>query len=288
MAVQRGDELIHGFRQLLDILLAKHDAVRLDKCILGSREPGLLIGMCSHDGVEESHDGFTRRNKGNGDTERLVVEEQLLQRVRPRQDGEVVVEPPGGRGPVRGLVVPSPAHIGPDLTITNVVVLDRHPVAPQVPKALDPGLLKGRDRFVEQGHHRVGQVDEGQHVLQAGGQVVAQEFEKTVDTVAPHAGRHGVLGCQAAQSRACRGVLAGEEEVVVLVKQGAVERNEGLPLVVGEASVVGVVLLVVALGRVDFYALVLHHDKPCIDALDLGHELLLRDGAGVGLLGLVG
>jgi len=62
------------------------------------------------------------------------------------------------------------------------------------------------------------------------------------------------------------------------------EGDEGLPLIIGEASIVGVALLVVALGCVDFYALVLHHDESGIDPLDLGNELLLGDGTGVGLL----
>jgi len=57
--------------------------------------------------------------------------------------------------------------------------------------------------------------------------------------------------------------------------------DEGLPLIIVEVSVVGVVLLVYALGCVDFDAPVLDHDDTGIDTLDFGYELLLTDRPGL-------
>lgn len=67
MAIQRGNKLIYSFGQLLDILLTKYNTVRLDKYILGSREPGLLISIYSYNRVEESYNRFASRDEGNGD-----------------------------------------------------------------------------------------------------------------------------------------------------------------------------------------------------------------------------
>ena len=75
---------------------------------------------------------------------------------------------------------------------------------------------------------------------------------------------------------------------MVFVKQGPMKGHEGLPLIVVEAGVVGVVLLIVTLGCVDLYALVLHHDKASIDPFYLGDQLFLADRPGFGLLDEVG
>jgi hypothetical protein len=76
-------------------------------------------------------------------------------------------------------------------------------------------------------------------------------------------------------------VLGGEEEVVVFVKQGPVEGDQGLPLIVVE--LVGRVALRTLI-VVHLDALALYHDEAGVDAFDFGHELLLGDGPGLGLL----
>jgi len=76
-------------------------------------------------------------------------------------------------------------------------------------------------------------------------------------------------------------VLGGEEEVVVFVEQGAMEGNQSLPLLVVEFA--GGFLLLGRQCLINFDTLALHHDKSGVDALDLGYQLFLGDGPGLGL-----
>jgi hypothetical protein len=80
-------------------------------------------------------------------------------------------------------------------------------------------------------------------------------------------------------------VLGSKEEVVVLVEESAMEGDQSLPLVVVK------LVCRIALGAlvvVDFDAFALHHDETGVDTLDLGHQLLLGDGTGLGLLDKLG
>ena len=203
MAVQRANKSIHCLAQLLSILPAEYNAVCLDESMLGGRDFSLLVRIHSHDGVEKGHDGFTSRAKGDRHAQCLFVEEQLLQSIWSGKNCQVVVEPSGGRSLIRRLLIPTSAHISPDLAVADIVVFNGHPVTPQVPEAFNPRVLKGRHRLIEQGHHRVRQVNERQHVLQTQREIVSEEFEEAVDSVAPHTRRHGVLGCQLAESGTC-------------------------------------------------------------------------------------
>ena len=171
----------------------------------------------------------------------------------------------------------------PNFAIPHIVILDGHTVAPKISEALDPRILKGRDGLVQQGHHGVGHVDEGEHVVQAGRQAVSQELEEAMDTMAPHAGGHGVFGGQSSQCWACLGMFGGKEEVVMLMQQGAVEGNQGLPLIV--VQLVGWVgLRSRNMVVVDLDAFALDHNQAGVDTLDLGDELLLGDWLRLGLL----
>jgi hypothetical protein len=76
-------------------------------------------------------------------------------------------------------------------------------------------------------------------------------------------------------------MLGREKEVVVFVKQGPVEGDQGLPLIM--VKFVGGVSLR-ALIVVDLNAFTLHKHEASVDALYLGHQLLLGDGSRLGLL----
>ncbi len=145
--------------------------------------------------------------KGSDTGERLGVVEELLQDVCARQDGEVVVQPSGGRVVVGGEQVPAGADGGPDVVVLDVVGLDDHAVAGQVAEALDPRVAEGGHRLEEDAEEAVRVADERKHVLERERQAQAQDLEEAVDAVPPHAGRHGVLGGQVAKSRASRWVL---------------------------------------------------------------------------------
>jgi len=77
-------------------------------------------------------------------------------------------------------------------------------------------------------------------------------------------------------------MLRGKEEVVVLVKQSAVESYQGLPLLVVYLFIGRVSLCV--LSMIDFNAFTLNHDQSGIYALNFSHELLLGDGSCLWLL----
>lgn len=117
-------------------------------------------------------------------------------------------------------------------------------------------------------------------MLPRDGQTTAKKLKKAVDGMAPHAGRHGVLGSQALESRARGGMLACQEEVMMLVQESAVKGDECLPLLV----VQGVGVLVVRLKSVDLDALALDQDKTGVYALDLRHELFFAYRPGFRLL----
>lgn len=68
---------------------------------------------------------------------------------------------------------------------------------------------------------------------------------------------------------------------MVLVKKGAMESNQGLPLIVVE--LVGEIALR-ALVVVDLDTLALDHDEAGVDTFDLGNELLLGYGPSLELL----
>ena len=113
---------------------------------------------------------------------------------------------------------------------------------------------------------------------------VPPEIEKTVDSVPPHACRHGVLGSQSSQGRARRGVLGRQKKVVMLVQQCSMQGDQCLPLVVtGFVCGVGLHLVVG-----DFDAFPFQHHEAGVDALNLGHELFLRNGTCFRLLDGVG
>jgi hypothetical protein len=68
-------------------------------------------------------------------------------------------------------------------------------------------------------------------VIQALWKPVPQELEETVNAMLPHPRWHGIFGSQPSQRRARRGMLGREKEVVVFVKQGPVEGDQSLPLI---------------------------------------------------------
>jgi hypothetical protein len=58
----------------------------------------------------------------------------------------------------------------------NIVVLDGHPVPSEVAKTLDPSILESRDRFVQECHHGVGEVNKRQHMLEGSRQAMPKQF----------------------------------------------------------------------------------------------------------------
>src|SRR4051794_16388198 len=108
-----------------------------------------------------------------------------------------------------------------------------------------------------------------------------------MDPVPPHASWHGVLGRQALQRLGSGWVLTCKEEVMMLVEQGSVQGNEGLPLFVIEGEF-GLILLEsggmsCGLLGVHLDALCFHHYKLNIDAFDLRNQLFMRYRLGQGL-----
>jgi hypothetical protein len=67
-------------------------------------------------------------------------------------------------------------------------------------------------------------------------------------------------------------MLTDEEEIVVLVKQGAVESNQGLPLLAA-----GLIVRVGGQLRNHFYAFGLDHDQAFISLLGFDHQLVMGD-----------
>jgi hypothetical protein len=92
---------------------------------------------------------------------------------------------------------------------------------------------------------------------------MSQEFKKRMDAMAPHTGRHSVFGCQSSQCRASGWVLAGKEEVMMLMQQSSVQSDQGLPLVVIELR-----LGVGGLCIVDLYAFCFNHNKAGVYTFD--------------------
>jgi hypothetical protein len=76
-------------------------------------------------------------------------------------------------------------------------------------------------------------------------------------------------------------MLGREKEVVVFVKQGPVQCDQGLPLIM--VKFVGGVSLR-ALIVVDLNAFALHKHEASVDTLHLSHQLLLGDRSRLGLL----
>ena len=67
-------------------------------------------------------------------------------------------------------------------------------------------------------------------------------------------------------------MLAGEEEIVVLVKQGAVESNQDLPLLAA-----GSMVRVGGLRRINLDTFRLPHDQTAVNLLDFAHQLVVGD-----------
>lgn len=112
-----------------------------------------------------------------------------------------MVQSPGSRGLVRSFAIPVARDSSPDLTVTNIIVLDGHAVSSKVSKALNPGVLECGDGLIEESHHGISQIQKCQHVLQGSRQPVTEKFKERMDAMAPHACRHSILGCKSTQGR---------------------------------------------------------------------------------------
>ena len=67
---------------------------------------------------------------------------------------------------ISGLAVPKPGDSRPDFPVPDIIVLDGHTVPSEISEAFDPCVLKCWNGLVEESHHGIGDIYEGQHVLQ--------------------------------------------------------------------------------------------------------------------------
>lgn len=114
------------FVPLPDVALVVQDAEGSGERKLDAIGLGTLGGEDRIDGGEDALGcGFER----DGNALALCIVEQPLDGVRPCEDGEMVIEPPGGPVPIDHLLIPGARGGRPDLTRAGIVVLDGHPVA---------------------------------------------------------------------------------------------------------------------------------------------------------------
>lgn len=243
-------------------------------------QPRRLTCLVVHDGIQECHDRLACTVETNSHAKRLRVIKELLDGVRPRKDGEVMIQPAGRWGLVCCFTIPVDTHVGPNFAVSWLFLLDGHPIPAEIAETLYPRVLKGRHRLAQQGHHGVRQVDKGHHIFLGRRQTSSQQLQEGMNTMSPHPGGHRVLGRESLKGRAGAGMLGSQKKVMMLVEESAVQGDKRLPLFfIQFAAGRGF-----SLGRVDFDAFALDHDEAGINALDLSHQLLLRNGSGFGLL----
>ena len=91
-AVEGLHEVVHDRFELVLLLTAEHDTVRLCKGKLIGRESGLLlIWGGRHDWVEQSHDALACRGEGDGYAKRFGIVIKLLESVWTRQDRKMMI-----------------------------------------------------------------------------------------------------------------------------------------------------------------------------------------------------
>ena len=157
--------------------------------------------------------------EGNGVYWGLSVVEELRERVWPGQNLEVVVQPSSCGGAFGGLQIPLACDLGLNLLVPNIVILNSHPVPTQVAESLNPRILKCWERLEKKGHHHVGKLDEGNHVIKICRESVAEKLEESMDGVTPEPRRHSIFMWQALHRGGSERMLRCKEEIMVFVKR---------------------------------------------------------------------